>query len=89
VPRRRKLSDVPSGNPYLRRLTDVEATVKVHETRITANERRLREVSLEMALLADMAQMAAQLAVRARRRASLIPGSRSTSRSGLTGTRPK
>jgi hypothetical protein len=83
------LSDVPSGNPYLRRLTDVEARVEDHETRITANERRLREVNLEIALLGDMTQMAAQLAVRARRRASLIAGSRPASRSGVTGRRPK
>jgi len=44
----------PSGNPYLRRLTDVEAAVKTHETRLTAVERGLHDISRDQALLGNM-----------------------------------
>ena len=59
----------PSGNPTWRQYAILKDRVDDHETRISANERRIREINLEMALLADMSAKAHQLAIRARRRA--------------------
>lgn len=78
MPRRPKLPSVtPSGgNPTWRQYAVLKGRVDDHETRITSNERRIttseqriREMNLEMAILADMAETAHELAIRARRRA--------------------
>jgi hypothetical protein len=70
--RRPKLPAVTTsgGNPTWRQYAVLKGRVDDHETRITATERRIRDLNLEMAVLADMAATAHELAIRARRRAA-------------------
>jgi hypothetical protein len=70
--RRPKFPDVtPSGgNPTWRQYALLKGRVDNHETRITATEERVAQINLEMAILADMAATAHELAIRARRRAA-------------------
>lgn len=68
--RRPKLPAVtPSGgNPTWRQYAILKGRVDNHETRITATEERVAQLNQDVALLADMAATAHELAIRARRR---------------------
>lgn len=72
MPRRPKLPDVtPSGgNPTWRQYALLKGRVDNHETRITATEEHVRQLNQDVAILADMAATAHELAIRARRRAA-------------------
>ena len=68
--RRPKLPAVtPSGgNPTWRQYAILKGRVDNHEVRLTKTEARVAQINLEMAILADMAATAHELAIRARRR---------------------
>lgn len=70
MPRRRKLSDVPSGNPMLAQIAKLAGRVdehdelfELHDERLDRHERDIAELDRDISILRAMALRARQRAV--------------------------